>query len=75
MEIELSDEILSRAEVNKADLRIALAVQLYVDNKIDHTDACRLAGVSSIELNRELLWRGITVQQYPAITAARKQAG
>jgi len=73
--LELSDDILRRAEINRADVRIALAVQLYADNRIDHADACRLARLAAVEFNRELLVRDMTVQQYPAVSLGRKEAG
>ena len=46
MKIEIPDDIVYRAEASALELRVALAVQLYSDNRIDHRDACRLAGVS-----------------------------
>ena len=75
MLFEVSDDIIRRAEVNATDLRIALAVQLYADNRIDYTDACQMAGLSSVAMNRELVERGITIQQYPQTSAHRRQVG
>jgi len=77
MHVEVPDEIVRRAETNAAEMRIALAVQLYADNRIDHADACRLADLSARAFNRELLSRAIGVQQYPAISPprARRPAG
>jgi len=66
MNLAVPDDILRRGELSAADLRIALAVQLYADNRIDHADACRVAGVAPDRLNRELLRAGLGVQQYPA---------
>ena len=66
MDLMLPDDILRRAEVGELDLRIALAVQLYADNRIDYADACRLAQVTAAELNAELLRAGLSIQQYPS---------
>ena len=66
MKIEVPDDIVFRAEACALELQIALAVQLYSDNRIDHRDACRLAGVSETSFNRELLCRHIGLQLYPA---------
>ena len=74
MRIRVPDDILARAEANETDVRIALAVQFYADNRIDHSDACRLSGLSPSTLNHELLRRGITVQQYPPIGINRREA-
>ena len=65
MQLDLSDDILARAEANANECRLILAVELYADNRIDHEDACRLAEVAPAILNRELLHRGFTIQQYP----------
>ena len=69
MQIEVPDDIVKRAEVNATDLRIALAVQLYADNRIDHADARRLAGLSPERMSRELVDRDITIQLYPPAIA------
>ena len=66
MHLHLPDDILRRAETGEADVRLAIAIQLYTDNRIDHDDACRLAGINRAEFTRELLHRAISVQQYPA---------
>ena len=73
MHFEVPDDIVARAEANASDLRIALALQLYADNRIDHADACRLAALSIHEFNHELLIRGLSVQQYgPARRSPRR---
>lgn len=64
MQIDVPDDIVRRAEANGTDLRTALAVQLYADNRIDHADACRLAGISDSQFDRELLSRALSVQHY-----------
>ena len=66
MKLDVPDDIVRRAEANGIELRVALAVQLYADNRIDHTDACRLSELSSREFDGELLARGLSVQRYPA---------
>ena len=70
MQVHVPDEIVRRAETNEIDLRIALAVQLYADNRIDHADACRLADLPPAAFNRELLARAVCVQQYPPVSPA-----
>jgi predicted HTH domain antitoxin len=67
MKLTVPDEILIRGELNETELRLALAVQLYADNRIDHADACRLAAVQPPALNRELLRLGLSIQQYPGL--------
>jgi len=75
MKLNLPDDIVSRAEVNVADLRAALAVQLYADNRIDHADACLLAHMTPAAFNRELVDRAISVQQYPThVRRSRRSA-
>ncbi len=75
MDITLPDDILRRAEANESDVRLAVAVQLYADNRIDHADACRLARTSTRQLNRALLRSGLGVQLYPGRAATRNEAG
>ena len=77
MQIDVPDDIVRRAEVNAGDLRTALAVQLYADNRIDHADACRLAAISDSQLDRELLSRALSVQQYRVWSSrgSRRSAG
>lgn len=65
MQLEIPDDIVRQAEANASDLRLSLAIQLYADNRIDHPNACRLAGLSAAVFNRELLTRQIGIQQYP----------
>lgn len=65
MQIDVPDDILFNAEVNESDIRLAIAVQLYADNRIDHGEAVRLSGLGMTAFNSELLSRGITVQIYP----------
>ncbi len=68
MQLEIPDDIVRNAETNAIELRIALAVQLYADNRIDHTDACKLANLPSSAFNRELVSRAIGVQEYPRVS-------
>lgn len=69
MRIDVPEDIVLHAQTNVVELKIVLAVQLYADNRIDHADACRLAGVTPAELNRELVSRALCIQQYPPPTA------
>jgi predicted HTH domain antitoxin len=71
MHLQVPDDILKRAEANGSDVRLAIAIQLYADNRIDHDDACRLADITPSSFNRELLQRAICIQQYPR----RRNAG
>ena len=70
MRLTIPDDIVQRAAVGEWDVRLALAVQFYADNRLDHADACRLAGVSAEAFNGELLRLGLGVQQYPAVELA-----
>ena len=74
MHIEVPDDIVRIAETNEIELRIAIALQLYVDNRVDHADACRLADLPVRAFNRELLSRALCVQQYPARETTRKRS-
>ena len=77
MRLEIPDDILQRAEANAADLYVALAVQLYAENRIDHEDACRLSGLSPAAFSHEALLRALSIQQYPHALGAsrRREAG
>jgi predicted HTH domain antitoxin len=76
MRLFIPEDIVVRAEATEADLLLAMAVQLYADNRIDHADACRLSQRTAGELNRELLRQGLVVQQYQAapMRAQRRRA-
>ena len=56
---------MARAQANTSDVRIAIAVTLYADNRIDHLDACRLSRLSPKQFNAELLSRNLPIIQYP----------
>jgi predicted HTH domain antitoxin len=73
MKLIIPDDIVQRAEVGEGDLRIALALQLYADNRLDHADACRLAQLSAGQLNEELLRAGLSIQQYPRVSLAQRR--
>ena len=75
MLLDIPDDIVKKAESSGIDLHIALAVQFYADNRIDHADACRLAGLSAAAFNAELLSRAISVQQCPRASRTRRTAG
>jgi len=66
LRIDVPGDIVLRAHANRDDLRLAVAVQFYADNRIDHADACRLAELSPTDFNRELAVRGISIHQYPS---------
>jgi predicted HTH domain antitoxin len=59
--LELSDQLLREAEITEADVRLAVAVQLYADRRICFEDACRLGGLEASLLQRELIRRNISV--------------
>jgi predicted HTH domain antitoxin len=75
MNLRIPDDIVERAEAGAGDLLLALAIQLYADNRIDHADACRLAGASRADFNREIVTRGISIHLYPAIVRRHRKAG
>jgi len=78
MQLELQDEIVRRAEASAGELRIALAVQLYADNRIDYDDACALARLPKDQFSRELILRQLSIQHYsirPAGQPPRRSAG
>ncbi len=59
VKLDVPDDIVRRAEATALELHIALAVQLYADNRIDHRDACQLSGLSEALFNREALTRNL----------------
>ncbi|MBN1943630.1 MAG: hypothetical protein JW849_10090 [Phycisphaerae bacterium] len=75
MKLELSDEVIHRAEVTAKELRLLLAVQLYADHQIDYHDACRLAEVVPAVLDREMTRRGVSVLCYPPPMRQLRKAG
>ncbi|MBL7220872.1 MAG: UPF0175 family protein [Phycisphaerae bacterium] len=64
MQFRIPDDIVIKAQANLTDVSMAVAVEFYADNRIDHADACRLAGATSEQFNRELLRRGLGIQIY-----------
>ena len=76
MKLNLPADIVASAELSEYDVRLALAVQLYADNRIYRADACRLADVPPAALNFALLNAGLGLQQYPSNRLAdRRTAG
>ena len=75
MHVEVPDELLRKAQANTGDVLLAVAVQFYADNRIEYEDALRLSAVAPIELNRELVRRGICLQLYPNTQSSRRHAG
>lgn len=74
MHLFLPDDIIARGELNEREVRLALAVQLYADNRVDHADACRLADVDPGGLDAALLRAGLSLQHYPPISIARRRS-
>jgi len=64
MQFLIPDDIVVKAQANLTDISMAVAVEFYADNRIDHSDACRLANTSPERFNRELLRRGLGIQIY-----------
>jgi len=64
MQFRIPDDIVIKAQANLTDISMAVAVEFYADNRIDHADACRLADTTPERLNRELLRRGLGIQIY-----------
>jgi predicted HTH domain antitoxin len=75
MRIEVPDDIVRRAQANAGDLLLALAIELYADNRVDYNDARRLSGITRAQFNKELVSRGLGLHLYPAIGKITKQAG
>ncbi len=75
MHVEIPDEFLRKAQANAGDVLLAVAVQFYADNRIEYEDALCLAAVAPIELNRELVRRGISLQLYPNARLSRRHVG
>ena len=71
MQFRIPDDIVIKAQANISDISMAVAVEFYADNRIDHADACRLAGASSEQFNRELLRRGLGIQIYSSAQQRR----
>ncbi len=63
MKLEVPNYIVRQAEMTKSELRLALAIQLYADNRIGHADALRLSGMAERAFDSELLSRGISIQK------------
>lgn len=70
MDISIPDDILEQAMASEGDVRLALAIAFYADNRLDYNEACRLAGLGAAEMNRQLLTRGYSLQQYPSVRRA-----
>jgi predicted HTH domain antitoxin len=71
MHVELPDDIMRRAEANVGDVLLAVAVQLYSDNRLDFVDALAVAGISSDDFSQELIKRDISINQYPPVRIGR----
>lgn len=75
MNLELPDDVIRRAEMTARELRLALAVQLYADHRIDYHDACRLAQAVPALLDREFTRHGLSVLRYPPAAQLLRKAG
>ena len=75
MKLDLSDDVIHRAEVTARELRLLLAVQLYAENRIDYHDACQLAEIVPALLDRELTLRNISILRYPPLPKQHRKAG
>ncbi len=73
--VTVPDDILRKAEANATDVVLAVAIQLYADNRIDYTDALRMSNLPRVEFNRELVTRGIGIHLNPPARARRRAAG
>lgn len=73
MKLELPDDILLCAETTNQELRMALALQLYSDGRVDYADACRLAEVTSKIFDRELAGRDISIIRFPPLSTWREK--
>jgi predicted HTH domain antitoxin len=71
MQFLIPDDIVIKAQANLTDISMAVAVEFYADNRIDHADACRLANTSPERFNRELLRRGLGIQICKSSLACR----
>ena len=71
MQFLIPDDIVLKAQANRTDIGMAVAVEFYADNRIDHADACRLANTTPERFNRELLRRGLGIQIYSPINERR----
>ncbi len=73
MKLELPDDILLGAETTNQELRMALALQLYSDGRVDYADACRLAEVAPGIFDRELAGRDISIIRFPPLSTWREK--
>jgi predicted HTH domain antitoxin len=73
MQIELPADIVSQAEITSREARLALAIQLYADGRIDHGQACRVAEVRAGVLDQALAARNISIVIYPMVMPWRKR--
>jgi len=75
MRLDVPNDIVRRAEATAGELLLAMAIQLYTDNRLDYSDARRLAELPTDVFNQELVRRNISINQYPSIqVGVRKDA-
>jgi predicted HTH domain antitoxin len=65
MQLDISNEVIRDSQLGALDLYLALACQLYADNRLDYAQALSLSKAAADTFNRELLRLGICVQRYP----------
>ncbi|RKY26362.1 MAG: hypothetical protein DRP83_04440 [Planctomycetota bacterium] len=73
MKLDLPDDILFSAEASSQELRLALALQLYSDSRVNYADACKLAEVAPGLFDRELARRDISVIRFPSVNTWRER--
>jgi predicted HTH domain antitoxin len=73
LHVELPMDVVHEAELTVGEARLALAIQLYADGRIDHAQARRVADVRAGVLDRALAARNLSVVVYPMIAPWRQR--
>lgn len=66
MTVNIPDDILKAAGLTERGVLVELACRLFDADRLDFNSAARLAGLSRVELERELLARGLAIVHYSA---------
>lgn len=66
MALDLPEHILQQAELSAPELRLALAIQLYMDRRLDYHEARAVAELPRAAWNHELSRRDLSVVVFPA---------
>jgi predicted HTH domain antitoxin len=61
MPVTISDDVLKQANLSERDALIEIACRLFDADKLTKTQASRLAGLSRIDFEAELVRRGLPV--------------